>query len=295
MLVRLVHGEDAPPLADQIKSAISTRICAEKVDAPKPRDGQTLWEYFHDKRADFWSSRQHLLTPVIVLDQFEELFTLGRATDALRAWGHALVAELADLIENRPPESIRIRLEKGQAQPTDYNFDPAVFRVLITLRADFLSELEGLGTAIPSIQHNRMPLGPLSGLRALDAVAKPAAGLIDDDVALRIVEFVAGAVGPAPTEDQLKEMWVEPALLSTICRELNERRLVRGLPKISADLVACDRAEILSSFYERSLCGMPPSVRLWVEDHLLTVAGYRNSQDLADARRNSAVPTWIPW
>ena len=28
---------------------------------------------------------------------------------------------------------------------------------------------------------------------------------------------------------------------------------------------------------------MPQSVRLWVEDHLLTVAGYRNSQDLADA------------
>ncbi|MFI5380761.1 MAG: hypothetical protein ACHRHE_15790, partial [Tepidisphaerales bacterium] len=283
VLVRLVHAEDAPPLAGQFMSAVAAEIASGHIDAPMPRSGQTLWEYFHDKRADFWSSRQRLLTPVIVLDQFEELFTLGRASDTARQRGQAFVTELADLIENRPPESLKARLESGEAQAADYNFDPAAFRIVITLRADFLSELETLSGVIPSLQHNRMLLSPLNGMQACEAVTRPGAALIDADVALRIVQFVAGSAAQTLTEEQLAAMRVEPALLSIICRELNERRLARDLPKITADLVAGDRAEILSDFYERSLAGTSPEVRLWVENQLLTVSGYRNSQDIDDA------------
>ncbi len=283
VLVRLVHADDAPPLTGQFMSAVAAEIASGNVDAPVPRPGQTLWEYFHDKHADFWSSRQRLLTPVIVLDQFEELFTLGRASDAARQRGQAFVTELADLIENRPPESLKARLESGDAQAADYNFDPAAFRIVITLRADFLSELETLSGLIPSLQHNRMLLSPLNGMQACEAVTRPGAALIDPDVALRIVQFVAGSAAQTVTDEQLAAMRVEPALLSIICRELNERRLARNLPKITADLVAGDRAEILSDFYERSLAGTSAEVRLWVENQLLTVSGYRNSQDLDDA------------
>ena len=53
-------------------------------DAMLPSDEESLWEYLH--RADFelWSARNYPLTPVIVLDQFEELFTLGERASRSR-------------------------------------------------------------------------------------------------------------------------------------------------------------------------------------------------------------------
>ena len=65
-----------------------------------PSDEESLWEYLH--RADFelWSERNYPLTPVIVLDQFEELFTLGeRVPDQVDAFRN----DLGDLAENRIP------------------------------------------------------------------------------------------------------------------------------------------------------------------------------------------------
>ena len=46
-------------------------------DAVLPSDDESLWEYLHGKDFELWSAQNYPLTPVIVLDQFEELFTLG--------------------------------------------------------------------------------------------------------------------------------------------------------------------------------------------------------------------------
>jgi hypothetical protein len=51
---------------------------------------------------EFWSLKNRLLTPVLVFDQFEEIFTLGRASEGKTARVRELLAELADLVENRP-------------------------------------------------------------------------------------------------------------------------------------------------------------------------------------------------
>ena len=51
-----------------------------------PTDDESLWEYLHRKDFELWSAKNQLLTPVIVIDQFEEIFTLGeRVPDLVEA------------------------------------------------------------------------------------------------------------------------------------------------------------------------------------------------------------------
>jgi len=83
--------------------------------------------------------------------------------------------------------------------------------------------------------------------------------------------------------ERLAELEVEPALLSVICRELNERRRTLGQPQISADLVSGNRREILTDFYERSVADLPEAMRAFVEDHLLTKSGFRDNLALETA------------
>jgi WD40 repeat protein len=78
-------------------------------------------------------------------------------------------------------------------------------------------------------------------------------------------------------------MEVDPALLSVICSELNLRRIAQDSDHIGAELLAGAEREILVDFYERSLLGLDPRVRVFVEDELITEAGYRDSYAFDDA------------
>ena len=63
----------------------TTRFGRSVPDAVLPSDEESLWEYLHRTDFELWSAQNYPLTPVIVLDQFEELFTLGeRVPDLVR-------------------------------------------------------------------------------------------------------------------------------------------------------------------------------------------------------------------
>jgi len=275
LYLRLDHDPATPPLADQVKAAIVGAITAAGADAPVPRADESLWEYFHRKDIDIWSSKNRLLTPVLAFDQFEEIFTLGRADDARRERGRAFLTELADLVENRPPAPLRAKFDSGELDTARYNFDKPSCQVILSLREDFLPDLEGLKNEMRSLMHNRMRVRRLTGTQALEIVTRPAPQLLAEGVAERVVEFVAGARGGSA--ERMAELEVEPALLSVICRELNQRRRTLGQDQITADLVSGNRREILNDFYERSVADLPPAMREYVEDHLLTKSGFRDN------------------
>lgn len=275
LYLRLDHNPATPPLADQVKTALVEAITLAAADAPAPRADESLWEYFHRKDIDIWSAKNRLLTPVLGFDQFEEIFTLGRVDEARRERGRAFLTELADLVENRPPAVLRARFDSGELDTGRYNFDKPSCQVILSLREDFLPELEGLKNEMRSLLHNRMRVKRLTGTQALEIVTRPAPHLLAEGVAERVVEFVAGARGGSA--ERLEEMEVEPALLSVICRELNQRRRALGQEKITADLVSGNRREILNDFYERSVEDLPANVRNYLEDHLLTKSGFRDN------------------
>src|SRR5207302_10443726 len=104
----------------------------------------TLWSFFHRRDAEFWSDRNRPVTPVIVFDQFEEIFTLGQETEASRARSAAFLAELGDLVENRSPEAVRNALEAESATAKRFDFKRATVKLVLSFREDFLADIEGL-------------------------------------------------------------------------------------------------------------------------------------------------------
>jgi hypothetical protein len=75
----------------QALHAFKEELRAEGVDHPRFGVDETLWEYLHQAELELWSRQNHLLTPVLVFDQFEEMFTLGRpmptmCTNFTRTW-----------------------------------------------------------------------------------------------------------------------------------------------------------------------------------------------------------------
>ncbi len=281
LYLRLDHSITAAALADQVKAALVDACKSVGADAPAPRSDETLWEYFHRKDIDIWSAKNRLLTPILAFDQFEEIFTLGRASDAQRERGRAFLTELADLVENRAPAALREKFDSGELDIARYNFGKPSCQVVLSLREDFLPDLEGLKHEMRSIMHGRMRVRRLNGTQALEIIQKPAPHLLAEGVAERVVEFVAGARGGS--SERLSEMVLEPALLSVICRELNERRRALAQDQITADLVSGNRREILSEFYDRSVADLPATTRAFVEDHLLTKSGFRDNFALETA------------
>jgi len=281
LYLRLDNDPSTPPLADQVKAELVNAFWLTGADAPAPRADETLWEYFHRRDIDIWSAKNRLLTPVLAFDQFEEIFTVGRADDLRRKRGRAFLTELADLVENRPPASLSTRFDSGELDTLRYAFDKPSCQVILSVREDFLPDLEGLKGEMGSLMLNRMRLRQLTGTQALEIVARPAPHLLADGVAERVVEFVAG--GRGGSAERLEEFEVEPSLLSVICRELNQRRRAMGQERITCDLVSGNRREILHDFYERSVADLPAPMREFIEDRLLTKSGFRDNLALETA------------
>ena len=279
--IRLDHSEGAEPLAAQILAAITIAALAAKVEAPVPRANDSLWEYFHREGNNFWSARNDLVTPFLAIDQFEELFTLGRENATRAGRADLFVRELADLVENRPPASLR----DDPSRAKEFNFKPAPVKVLLAMREDYLAELDRIRAHFRALGQNRLRLLPM-GERQARQVIRLGASLLETGVEDRIIEYVAGTAAESGHAD----ITVAPALLSLVLRELNERRLARGpAAKITPDLLDVEQQKIFEDFYLRTLQDFPEDVRIFIEDELLTASGHRNSCALDDALTRPAV------
>jgi hypothetical protein len=270
--VRIDYAHDAPEPAEQIKRAIAStaKRSGEWTQVGVAVEGESLWEFLHHRDDVLRDESGTTQVPLLIFDQFEEIFTLAQSDDFGRARAARFIADLADLVENRPPKELEERLEQDETAAERFDFARSDYRVLIALREDYLAPLESLKNAMPSITQNRLRLAPMTGAQALEAVMRPGRDLVSQQVAEAIVRFVAGG-------SEISNAEVEPALLSLICRELNDARVAQGRGEISLDLVTGSHASILSSFYERCLADQPTEVRRIIEDELLTESGFREN------------------
>jgi tetratricopeptide (TPR) repeat protein len=270
--VRIDYSPDSPAPSEQIKQAIlrSTEASGEWTQPGVAVAGESLWEFLHHRDDVLRDASGKPLIPLLIFDQFEEIFTLAQSDDFGRRRATEFVEDLADLVENRAPKALEARIEKDEAAAERFDFTRGDYRILIALREDYLAHLEGFKPAMPSITQNRMRLARMTGTQALDAVLKPGGKLVNEEVAEAIVRFVAGG-------SELRNAEVEPSLLSLICRELNNARIAQGRAEISTDVLAGSRETILSEFYERALADQPPGVRKFIEDEMLTESGFRES------------------
>ena len=276
--VRLDLSESALPFGEQLKSALLEQIAAHGVDAPSFGEGESLWRYLHRPNLELWSRQNRLLTPLFILDQFEEVHILAanpKAVDALRL-------ELADLVENRLPQKESARRETVAA----LELDSQPYKVVMSFREDYLPRFETWKRQIPSIMRNRYRLLPMSEEQAFQAVHTTSGGLVDVGIAERIVRTVAAAQdeeGESSAAARGGEHWVDPALLSIFCEGLNEKRKQRGKSQIDYELLDEAGTRILEDFYERAMGDQPEHVKRFVATQLITEKGYRDSYDVDDA------------
>ncbi|MBV9299141.1 MAG: hypothetical protein JO066_09210, partial [Verrucomicrobia bacterium] len=291
----LDFSSSSPSLHDQVRKALAT-ICANSdSDAATLLERWTplhsLWEiYAHERlRPAEIADRP----PVLIFDQFEELFTLGGEATGETKIRNAEVIELftqiADLVENRAPAGVQALLEKEPQRALDYDFGTTVARVVLALREDFLAQFEQWNSTMPSLKRNRMPLRLLTGPQALEAVVRPGRMdglcLVSDHVGEQIVRFVAQRTEDTP----LGEIEAVPPLISLVCERLNAARLEAEPPleAISAELVKSQGADILQRFYDESFAAFKEvereAVREYIEDRMVTVGGHRNPVAREDA------------
>jgi hypothetical protein len=246
-----------------------------------PVDARLLWLLFHDPV--FGLTSPEARHPVVLLDQFEEIFIRGQATPERQAAAEEFLEVLAGLVENRFPDSLRSRLETDDALADRLDYAARPVKILLSLREDFLHLLERYRGLMPTLMDNRFELRLLTGPQALKAVVEPGclrcrpgnylAPLVSEATGGAIVRFVANVVPDIP----LAEIEAVPALLSLLCARLNEQRLAAGEAIIRPEQLNGRAEDILEQFYERSFSSQPTAVRTFIEQRLLSAEGFRES------------------
>jgi WD40 repeat protein len=272
--VRLDIRPEAPGLVEQLRDALLGEIARQRVEAPPFTAGESLWEYLHRADLELWSEQNYPLVPVLVLDQFEEVFTLG---ERLPERVERFKSDLGDLAENRIPAALASRLAKDPSAAQGLDLRRMAYKVVVTLREDFLPHLEGWRAAVPSLGRVRVRLLPMRPEQALSAVYDTAPHLMDEPLARRIVAFVAAAQEPLGGGE------IEPALLSLFCRGLNERRRQQGANRFDEQLLEGAQQGIIADYYRSCVEGLPDSVSRFIESDLITEKGFRNSYAKDDA------------
>jgi hypothetical protein len=275
------------------ESLLWTRRLGEKLRLPLPEDlASRLWLRLH------YLGEPPAITH-LVLDQFEEVFTL----DTLQPGAETRVREtLAILLQGAVPEPIGQLISEEDSFGDHFNADSVPIRVILALRSDYVYALNRWRRYLPALGQNSFELRALRGPAAFDAVFKPGElrchyqgevneenkaetslpPIISQETAQRIVRFVAQKGEEVPIED----IEAVPPILSLLCRELNERRFTEpaGTSEEPAEQVIfreneADIQTIITAFYERCLAGRPEAVRVFIEEELVSYSGARLAQD----------------
>ncbi len=291
VVLRLEYEEGDPSPADQLRETLIQAARDGGVTLPRelPTD---LWLLLHDPHYGFCAdpsaaSSATLPRPVLILDQFEEIFTLGeRRPNA----AEELCAALAVLAENRAPADLDARLADDDDLALRLRHDVRPVRVILSLREDFLHMLERWKRAVPAVMENRLELRLLTGPQALQAAIEPGKlrcrasslpPIVSGTTGAAIVRFVADVAPEVP----LDEIDAVPPLLSLLCAELNEQR---GGPEdvIRPEQLRGRAEDILEKFYHRCFASHPSAVQVFVEERLLSPEGFRESTAEDTARHD---------
>src|SRR5215468_11584908 len=101
--VRIDYSPESPPPAEQIKGAIfrATQASGQWTQAGVAVEGESLWEFMHHRDDVLRDASGKTLIPLLIFDQFEEIFTLAQNDDFGRKRAAQFLGDLADLVENR--------------------------------------------------------------------------------------------------------------------------------------------------------------------------------------------------
>lgn len=267
------------PVLQQAALRLREEIKAAGADAPPPDAGEGLWAYLQRRDWPIWTADNFPLTPVLVFDQFEEVFSRGASAEHM----NAVLETMADLAGDRLPAPMAQNREAVRR----LNLQSQQYRLVLSFRSDFLADVEAWEKQANLPRRESLHLTALSRERAVDAIEQAGAKVLEPGVAQGIVDFLLTREGNSegrPSSGRNNE--VEPVLMSLCCTQLNSRR--KRPAKIDAALLNTVGEGILKGFYEEALAGMRPEVSVFIEENLIQGERFRNSyaRDAAVSKEN---------
>ncbi len=258
-------------------------------------DNRSLWHFF--KTAEFWQGDQ-LLEPVLILDQFEEIFTLQSEEQR-----NAFIDQLSYLVRGVRPKLADSA--DGDAGTALSDAPPRV-KIVLSMREDFLANVEELSDRIPEILDNRFRLLPLSRANAAQAIERPSKVedpalatqpfRIGEDAKELILDFLQRRVDGSRSQAAAQ---IEPFQLQLICQYLEESQQRRTDTSASQVLSAVDIGgeaslrRITKSFYRRQLLTVPfwqrRRVRALCSESLISPGGRRLRLEESEITRLTGV------
>ena len=230
-----VKAEVVAPLANPLsRTLIETLIATAKdrhLSSPEYVQGETLWEFFHRTGNRWWSSRQRVVTPIIVIDGFEQIFTVARENATAERQAAAFLKELSQLAANRPPQRLATRLETGAASDTAYDFEPVPLRIVFAMREEFAPRLSSLRAFFPAFRRSELRLEGFTSAQARDILMRGSlqGSLMSDATIDAVVANLAENAGHGNP--------ILPAKLSALAYALAAARTERGAAQITPDFL----------------------------------------------------------
>lgn len=223
---------------------------------------------------------QGYVTPVIVFDQFEEVFQKSSPTKLAELFG--IIDKISS---NIPPVEIREEIERQNEEGKYVELKTTTdFKVIFSLRKEYLAEFDywtNDATSIPQLLQNRMILLPFTKDQAEEVIMlQTSDGQIVEtlhkvkDEILKLFEKKN-----SPNGLGRKEIGYEAFLLSVICSRLYEISVEKGKTWLSPeDLSALDINTIIYNFYIQGVNGasIPRNHLRIIEDELVDDNGERN-------------------
>jgi hypothetical protein len=285
LIVRVNDPIDGP--LSTVVNGISASCKAQNIEYI-PGNVDSLWVFF--KTAEFWRD-DVLQIPVLILDQFEELFTLQSDTNR----GN-FIDQLSYLVRGVSPP-----LTGGA---TVANETPPSVKIVLSLREDFLADLEELADRIPGILDERFRLLPLSRAAAMRALLEPAK-IENNKLVSRTFEMEPDAIElildfleqRSETSIQRTANAIEPFQLQLICQRIEEIVLVKqrqalgGRVEIKVRDIGDARslADILKDFYEEQIGDFSwvkrRRIRRLCSEYLISLQGRRLRMEETEIRR----------
>lgn len=276
--IRLEHNSDegyADQIIRQTKAAVN---CVDSLTNDVPSMG--LWDFFH--RHSFTDDKDNPVYPVIILDQFEEIFTLADAEH--KGQSLELFQEMADLFNNVKSDRVNeyeqaaggfkdVIHERHSKTPSlvirhkprtqlHYHYVPTCHFV-ICIREDYLFYLERNTSKIPALKINRYSLQAFNEDDARDVIQKPVPGQIDDPTADAIIAKIASVNDDGRTE-------IDPTLLSIYMYRYWCNKSYQETDNIIEDY-----------YIDETKC-VSADTMSYLESHLITGEGFRHAIPLND-------------
>ena len=232
-------------------------------------DASKLWIFFHSNI--FWTSKQRRIIPVIFLDQFEEIFTLCEKKSDVKDF----FTLLNELFQPLPPEElINILEETGKRLRFEEDTN---FRLILSMREDFLARLEDYSRNISILRKNRVGIAPLNGNQALEVILKPNPDIISRTAALKVIAHLTETEDIVDSPEILNSLEVDTCILSLFCSQLYDTAVLNKLDEISVELIDILGDDIIEVYYKSSIRTISKGAINYLEEKLLTNSGYRNS------------------